>query len=79
MSVHPGGVETDMYEKTGFPKGNFTDPAVAANFILWSTSPEADFLAGRFAWANWDLDELKAKKKEILKKDLLKYTLGCFV
>ena len=26
---------------------------------------------GRFVWANWDVDELIAKKIEILEKDLV--------
>jgi hypothetical protein len=28
-------------------------------------SPEAQFLKGKYLWANWDVDELKAKAKEI--------------
>jgi hypothetical protein len=28
-------------------------------------SPEACFLKGKFLWANWDVDELKAQAKEI--------------
>jgi hypothetical protein len=34
---------------------------------------------GRFAWVNWDIEELKVRKEEILEKDLLKYTLGGFI
>jgi hypothetical protein len=30
------------------------------------TSPEAAFLRGRCAWANWDVEELIAKKDQIL-------------
>lgn len=32
---------------------------------MWLASPEAAFLAGRFVWANWDVEELKARAKEI--------------
>ena len=33
---------------------------LAGNFAVWLCSPEARFLRGRFVWANWDVDELKA-------------------
>lgn len=36
-----------------------------AHFIVWMTSPEARFLRGRFVWANWDVEQLKARAKEI--------------
>ncbi|KAE8445004.1 hypothetical protein EG329_014010 [Mollisiaceae sp. DMI_Dod_QoI] len=78
VSVHPGGVQTEMLTKSEITGGQTTDADLAANFMLWATTPEADFLKGRFAWVNWDIDELKRKKSEILSKDLLKYTLGGF-
>jgi hypothetical protein len=31
-----------------------------ASFMVWAASKEARFLNGKFAWANWDVDELKA-------------------
>lgn len=36
-----------------------------AHFLVWTTSPEARFLRGRFVWANWDVEQLKARAKEI--------------
>ena len=47
---------------------------LAASFIVWVCSPEADFLKGKFVWANWDVEELKAREAEIKNTDLL--TLG---
>ena len=41
-------------------------------FTAWLLTSEADFLRGRYACATWDVDELVAKKQEILDKDLLK-------
>lgn len=35
-----------------------------SHFITWLSSPEASFLHGKFACANWDVDELKARKEE---------------
>lgn len=39
--------------------------SLPASFNVWLASPEARFLKGRFLWANWDVDELKAQAKEI--------------
>lgn len=51
------------------------DPAsLPASFIVWACSPEADFLKGKFVWANWDAEELKAREEEIRETDFL--TLG---
>lgn len=36
-----------------------------AAFAVWLCSAEADFLKGRFLWAQWDVEELKAKKAKI--------------
>jgi hypothetical protein len=33
---------------------------------VWSASPEAEFLKGKFIWSNWDVNELIAKKEEIV-------------
>jgi hypothetical protein len=38
---------------------------LSAGFNLWVTLPEAKFLTGRFAWANWDVDELKGLEADI--------------
>jgi hypothetical protein len=43
--------------------------------VVWSLSPEARFLNGRFVHANWDVDELKERKEEILKNPEM-YTIG---
>ena len=39
--------------------------SLPASFNVWLASPEARFLKGKFLWANWDVDELKSKAKEI--------------
>lgn len=50
-----------------------THPTVSlpASFNLWLVSPEARFLKGKFLWCNWDIDELKARAKEIKGGQLL--------
>jgi NADP-dependent 3-hydroxy acid dehydrogenase YdfG len=45
------------------------------DFVVWAVSPEARFLNGRFVWANWDVDELKADKDAIVANPH-KFTLG---
>jgi hypothetical protein len=34
--------------------------------MVWVTSPEAEFLKGKFVWSNWDIEELIAKKEELV-------------
>ncbi|KAI1081713.1 hypothetical protein F5B20DRAFT_53264 [Whalleya microplaca] len=78
LQVHPGLIGgTTMHSKfahttEGF---DFDDERLGSDFIIWSLSPQAKFLNGRFVWANWDVDELLAKKKEIV-QDPSMYTIG---
>lgn len=92
FTVHPGVVVTDMFRKatssmkTGsgsgdnqLPVGNMLDePELPANFMLWLACPEADFLkSGRYLWANWDVEELKARREEIeADPSLFRITIG---
>jgi NAD(P)-dependent dehydrogenase (short-subunit alcohol dehydrogenase family) len=46
-----------------------------ANFMVWLCSPEAEFLKGRFVWANWDVKEL-LQKKQVVEDDPTLLTLG---
>ena len=48
-----------------------TQVSLPASFNVWLASPEAKFLKGKFLWANWDVDELKAQAKEIEANTLL--------
>jgi len=82
ISVHPGGVKTNMAAKSGIEESGdfpFTDVKLTGNFIAWASSEEAAFLSGRFVWVNWDVDELVKAKKEIVRKDLYKTSLRDFV
>ena len=47
-------------------------------FCVWLTKDGEggkDWLSGRFLVANWDVDELEAKKDEIVERDSLKMAL----
>lgn len=50
--------------------------SLPASFIVWLASPEARFLKGKYLWANWDVDELKAREKEIEESMYLNIALG---
>lgn len=50
--------------------------SLPASFNLWLASPEARFLKGKFLWANWDVDELKAKAEELESTTQLNIGLG---
>lgn len=48
---------------------------LSGDFGVWAVSDEATFLKGRMVWVNWDVDELKAKKDEIVNSNLLTVAL----
>lgn len=66
-ALHPGIIETTMFKKTGADPASLPLDALElpGDFMVWLTSKEASFLNGRYVWANWDVDELKAKAEEI--------------
>jgi len=84
FTVHPGVVQTRMVEKVmgavdKLPSGGFLDqPELPANFMVWLASQESEFLrSGRYLWANWDVEELIARKAEIeADPSLLRITIG---
>lgn len=80
VNIHPGQIESDGFERSGapLPPDGMTDGKMAAEFYAWAATSETDGLSGRFLWAEWDIDELKAKKAEILEKDLLLMTVDGF-
>lgn len=55
-----------------------TDGTLAAQFFVRLATEEAAFLSGRFVWAEWDIDELKAKESQIIDDDLLFTTIDGF-
>jgi NAD(P)-dependent dehydrogenase (short-subunit alcohol dehydrogenase family) len=77
FNVHPGSIETPMYEKHWSTRGGIDagpardDPALPGDFMVWLATAQADFLRSRFVWANWDVDEMMAKKDKIEADPLL--------
>jgi NAD(P)-dependent dehydrogenase (short-subunit alcohol dehydrogenase family) len=82
FTVHPGVVGTKMFEKAvglaNLPSSFLDEVELSANFMVWLASPESEFLkSGRFLWANWDVEELIARKAEIEADPLLfRITIG---
>lgn len=44
---------------------------LAAHYTVWVSSPEAEFLRGKYSSCNWDVDEMKANAELIRRGDLL--------
>lgn len=40
--------------------------SLPSDFLVWVASAEADFLDGKLVFASWDVEELKARKREIV-------------
>jgi len=65
VSFHPGGVLTDLARGIGIDETSgipFDDENLPGHFAVWAASHEAEFLHGRFVWANWDVDEIKSNE-----------------
>ncbi|KAJ0296652.1 hypothetical protein Brms1b_013691 [Colletotrichum noveboracense] len=62
ISVHPGLIQTPMAEE--LEKAGLRFP-YDDNFLVWAASQEAAFLNGKFVFANWDVEELKASVGKI--------------
>lgn len=62
VSLHPGVLYSDMWAGVGVGRDRlpFDDMSLPAGAAVWLASPEAAFLHGRFVWASWDVDELRA-------------------
>ena len=80
FNFHPGIIDTLLAQKSGTSQEQEIEKSdfdLASNFMVWLASPESEFLRGRFVSANWDVEELEAKK-ELFENDatLLRPTLG---
>ncbi|RYP79189.1 hypothetical protein DL771_000167 [Monosporascus sp. 5C6A] len=75
ISLHPGGVKTEL--AMNMPPERLdvlTDtPELAADTLVWLSRERRDWLSGRFATVNWDMEELSQKKQDILQRNLLKF------
>lgn len=72
FAVHPGGVATKLGHNMPKDMHEYLvdTPDLAACFIVWLASGQADWAKGRYLSANWDVDELLAARTEIETSDL---------
>ncbi|KAK9426944.1 hypothetical protein V1505DRAFT_406727 [Lipomyces doorenjongii] len=75
VAFHPGIVMTDMVTESFKPFAKDTE-ALAGGVVVWLATEAASFMNGRYMTANWSVDDLMAKKEEIVSKDLLKIELS---
>ncbi|KAI7207062.1 hypothetical protein KC343_g2693 [Hortaea werneckii] len=69
FSMHPGAIYTPAVAKNmGRDDFPWEDVNLPADFCLWLASGQADFLHGKFVWAQWDVDELIALKSKIVRE-----------
>ncbi|CCM04176.1 uncharacterized protein FIBRA_06338 [Fibroporia radiculosa] len=76
LCVHPGVIETDMADQVPDVKaggfGTVDTPELSAHTLTWLVRERRDWLAGRYVSSQWDMEELSAKKQEIIQGDKLK-------
>ncbi|KAJ9663365.1 hypothetical protein H2198_000882 [Neophaeococcomyces mojaviensis] len=63
VSIQPGVIVTEINANTYFETQD--DINLPGHFQVWLASPEAEFLKGKFVWANWDVDELISGAEQI--------------
>ncbi|KAI9756717.1 MAG: hypothetical protein M4579_003718 [Chaenotheca gracillima] len=75
ISLSPGIVLTSMTTPTFRPFAKDT-PELVGGVAVWSATDAAKFMNGRYLSANWDVKELEQMQAEIVKKDVLKFSLS---
>ncbi|KAF2168627.1 hypothetical protein M409DRAFT_65517 [Zasmidium cellare ATCC 36951] len=77
FAIHPAGAKTESALKMPEDSHHYLTqtPELAADTIVWMTRERRQWLSGRFVYGPVDMEELLAKKDEIVQKDLLKVKL----
>nr|AMD38936.1 reductase [Fusarium sp. NRRL 25184] len=73
VSIQPGIIATGINPDLS---ADFDTVELPAHSMVWLASEEAQFLKGKFVWANWDAQELLVRAKEIESTMLLRVTLN---
>ena len=71
FTLLPGVVKTDMLYD-GFGIYAQDEPELTGAMALYLAAPRADFLKGSLTSVNWDVQEMEARKVDIVNKGLLK-------
>ncbi|KAF5643355.1 NADP(+)-dependent dehydrogenase [Fusarium tjaetaba] len=74
LCVNPGAIKTKITEGAPEAVRNALPhrPDIAGDTIAWLASERRDWLGGRYVSCPWDMEELLAKKDEIINEDKLK-------
>ncbi|KAI0883365.1 NAD(P)-binding protein [Annulohypoxylon maeteangense] len=77
FALHPGGIKTEL--ACNMPefmhKILVDEPQLPGDSVVWLTAENRPWLNGRFVNSRWDMEELEARKDDIVKQDLLKFRL----
>jgi NAD(P)-dependent dehydrogenase (short-subunit alcohol dehydrogenase family) len=79
-ALHPGAVVTPQTRNHSAANDIWKevlsdDPGLAGAFCVWLSREKREWLSGRFVSCNWDVEELEARKEDIVKGDLLKFRM----
>ncbi|KAH9218601.1 putative oxidoreductase ucpA [Leptodontidium sp. 2 PMI_412] len=74
VALHPGIVLTDMTLDYFLPYAKDT-PELVGGVGVWLSTEKAEFLNGRYIEANWSVDDLSARKEEIIAQGKLSVRL----
>lgn len=71
--MHPGIVDTELNTRHHVQQMGFImdSPELAGGTSLFLTTPDAEFLRGRWISVNWNVDELVEMRDVIVKEHLL--------
>lgn len=77
FAINPGAIVTEMALRLPEEFHHiFVDtPELASHTMVWFVRERREWLAGRYFSCNWDVDELEAKKQDIVDGDKLKVRL----
>ncbi|KAJ5623427.1 hypothetical protein N7490_012032 [Penicillium lividum] len=74
ISLDPGIVPTDMGHAVPYLAPYMLDtPELVGGTAVWASSGDKNFLSGRYVSANWDVEEIEMRKREIVDEDQLKF------
>jgi putative intracellular protease/amidase len=70
-------IPTDMGNSASWLAPFMKDTAdLCGGTAVWLSSGDRQFLSGRYVAANWDVEELEARKEEIVQDNLLTVRLN---
>ncbi|KAI7760954.1 hypothetical protein LZL87_012107 [Fusarium oxysporum] len=68
---HPGIIFNELAAASGMNDTTYPwdDENLPGNFAVWAASHEAEFIHGPLVWAAWDVEELKTRIEDGVKKN----------